>query len=75
MKTILTAVALATLLSTPALANKVFIGDKSDCDIKQDIELQKMIDEVNSMIIDLEKKRDFLSNLNTKVENGVKITK
>ena len=55
MKTLISAVALATILTTPALADKQ--PRMSECDIKQDIMLQQMIYEIDNMIMILEEKR------------------
>ena len=58
MKTLISAVALATMLSTPALANKT--PRMTECDIKQDVMLQQMIYEIDKMIMMLEEKRKAL---------------
>ena len=75
MKTLISAVALATILSTPAMANKVYVGDKptmSECEIKQDIMLQQMIYEIDNMIMMLEEKRMALLQEYPKPVDGEK---
>ena len=64
MKTLISAVALATILSTPAMAEKVQLDPKTKCEVKvmqcvihDDIALQVAIYHIDQMIMNLEEMR------------------
>lgn len=64
MKTFISAVALATILSTPAMAEKVQLDPKTKCEVKvtqcvihDDIALQVAIYHIDRMIMELQDMR------------------
>lgn len=78
MKTLISAVALATILSTPALAEKVQLDPKTKCEVKvtqcvihDDIALQVAIYHIDRMIMDLQDMRaELLREYPKPVENN-----
>ena len=67
MKTLISAVALATILSTPAMADKVRLDPNTKCEVKvtqcvihDDIALQVAIYHIDQMIMQLEETRAML---------------
>jgi len=58
MKTLLSAVAFATILTTPALADKVPVKPQmSECEIKEDIALQMTIYHIDQITMLIEQMR------------------
>ena len=78
MKTLISAVALATILSTPALAEKVQLDPKTKCEVKvtqcvihDDIALQVAIYHIDRMIMDLQNMRaELLREFPKPIENN-----
>lgn len=78
MKTLISAVALATILSTPALAEKVQLDPKTKCEVKvtqcvihDDIALQVAIYHIDRMIMDLQDMRaELLREFPKPVDNN-----
>lgn len=78
MKTFISAVALATILSTPALAEKVQLDPTTKCEVKvtqcvihDDIALQVAIYHIDQMIMNLEEMRaELLREFPKPVDNN-----
>ena len=57
MKTFISAVALATILSTPAMAEKIPVKPVDECPTQEDLALQVAIYHIDRMIMDLQDMR------------------